>query len=101
MVAGKLFTAPMRPGEGVSSSLPVGSERCRGWAESWAKRGAKKTASKKIIPAKRFKIPPEKSGRSCSTDIGKRKAEEFWVVDRDETAIYDNFRVSQISQPDR
>jgi hypothetical protein len=55
----------------------VGSERCRGWAESWAKRGAKKTASKKIIPAKRFKIPPEKSERSCSTGIAKRKAEEF------------------------
>src|SRR6185295_15026288 len=73
MVAGKLFTAPMRPGEGVSSSLLVGSERCRGLAGSWAKRGARETASRKINLGRSFKIPPEKSEELVAPAWAKEK----------------------------
>jgi hypothetical protein len=82
MVAGKLLTTPIRPSEGVFSTLLVGNGSGRGWAESWAESEPRKMTNRKIGPGKRFKIPPEKSEELVAPVHVKEKpgdsADEIW-----------------------
>ena len=50
-----------RPGEGVFSTLLVGSGIWRGLAEFWAKSEETKMTNRKIRTDRRFKAPPQKS----------------------------------------
>ncbi len=58
MVTGKLFTEPIRPGEGVFSTLLVGNGIWRGLVESWADSGVRKIGNREMRERSRFKIPP-------------------------------------------
>jgi hypothetical protein len=58
MVAGKLFTEPIHPGEGVFSTLLLGRGIWPGPDESWADSAVSRiTGSPRKMRA--FKVPPE------------------------------------------
>src|ERR1700722_3863123 len=72
MVAGKLLVAPIRPGEGVLSTLLLGSGMLPGDA-SWAMRGAKRMAGSSR-GRKRVKVPPKKAEELLASAGGKGKS---------------------------